>query len=487
MIAIYARYSSDLQNDRSIEDQIEVCRNFIRQKSIEGGIKLFEDRALSGTDTARPSLQRLLQSVEHGLVTIIIAESIDRLSRDLEQIAQIYKLTDYHKIPIMTIHEGTISRIHIGLNGTMSALQLEQIASRTRRGQAGNIRAGKAAGGLPYGYKVKPLNDDGVLESGLRKIDLDEAEVVKYIYRRYLDGATISAIRNELNKENIPSPRGGYWTTVTISGHHGRHNGILQNPIYKGLLIWNRSNFAKHPITGVRHVRFNDLEEWVTKYVKDLQIIPSEEWDCVQDMRAAKRQDYNRIKIHEAYPIILLCGACGGKITRSDPNYLICGSASRHGTCNSRKIKITTLDRDLFAIIRKDPKTIFEHWKSELVQKREYVGAKKKTLMREIGTKQAKLDEAINVIWDDLSAATAFQDKIAKEEKILRSLREELKSLPDLQRPNELDYKNFLKIIRKDENIHDILHSFTITHAGGKLVINDIQPDWQKLKINSGC
>ena len=95
------------------------------------------------------------------------------------------------------------------MNVTMSALQLDQQAERSRRGQAGNIRAGKAAGSLPYGYKIRYLNDNGVFEVGLRDINPDEATVVERIYAEFIAGKSYLDIAKDLNIDRIPSPRGG--------------------------------------------------------------------------------------------------------------------------------------------------------------------------------------------------------------------------------------------------------------------------------------
>ena len=88
---IYARYSSDLQNDASIEDQVRLCEERLRA----GGhtlVQVYQDRDISGGSIHnREGIQRLLDAVKLGGVDLVIAEALDRVSRDQEDIAAIYK------------------------------------------------------------------------------------------------------------------------------------------------------------------------------------------------------------------------------------------------------------------------------------------------------------------------------------------------------------------------------------------------------------
>jgi len=73
-----------------------------------------------------------------------------------------------------------------------------------------------------------------------------------------------------LNKKGVPGPRGGAWNASTIDGSRKRLNGILQNELYAGRIIWNRQRFIKDPETGKRISRENPREQWMTAEAKDL-------------------------------------------------------------------------------------------------------------------------------------------------------------------------------------------------------------------------
>src|SRR6266849_3999586 len=129
--AVYARYSSDMQRDASIEDQIRLCRQRI---GAEGWtyLDVYADRASSGSSTVRPAYQRLLGDARSGLFDVVLAEALDRLSRDQEDIAGLFKRLRFAGIRLFTVAEGEITELHVGLKGTMNALFLKDLAQKVR-------------------------------------------------------------------------------------------------------------------------------------------------------------------------------------------------------------------------------------------------------------------------------------------------------------------------------------------------------------------
>jgi site-specific DNA recombinase len=83
---IYCRYSTDLQRDQSIEDQIRLCKERIKR---EGWclVSTYTDRALSGASQLRPGYQKLQDDARIGEFDVVVAEALDRLSRDQEHVA----------------------------------------------------------------------------------------------------------------------------------------------------------------------------------------------------------------------------------------------------------------------------------------------------------------------------------------------------------------------------------------------------------------
>lgn len=164
--AIYARFSSENQREASIDDQIRVCTAYLARdgKSV---VETYADYAVSGATTLRPGYQALLRDARARRFDVVIAESLDRFSRDQEHIAAFYKHMTFAGVSIVTLAEGTITELHVGLKGTMSALYLKDLAQKTHRGLEGRVRAGRSAGGLCYGYRViRQFQADGPTQSG---------------------------------------------------------------------------------------------------------------------------------------------------------------------------------------------------------------------------------------------------------------------------------------------------------------------------------
>mgnify|MGYP006426938195 CR=1 FL=1 len=337
-VAIYARYSSDLQSEASIDDQVRLCRERAERDGMTVS-DVFTDYAISGGNLSnRPGMLSLLDAAKQGTFDVVIAEALDRISRDQEDTAAIFKRLSHANVRIVTLSEGEITELHVGLKGTMNALFLKDLAIKTRRGQRGRVEAGKIPGGNSYGYKiVRRLLDDGSVSTGEREIDPDQAAVVKRIFQEYADGMAPRRIAGRLNAEGVPSPRGGQWNASTINGSRQRRNGILNNELYLGRITYNRQRFVKDPDTGKRISRLNPEHEWVVKDVPHLRIIDEDSWNAVQTIKARytshagnKRQTKKRLLSG-----LIKCGVCGGGMTIAKRDRYYCSARREKGTCNS--------------------------------------------------------------------------------------------------------------------------------------------------------
>jgi len=237
--AIYARFSTDMQSAASIEDQIRICRERIERDGHKI-VQVYSDRAVSGASRV-PGIRSLLADSTKGKFDLVYAEALDRMSRDQEDVAGVYKRLKYADVRIITLAEGEISELHIGLKGTMNAVFLSDLADKTRRGLRGRVEAGRSGGGLTYGYDVmRTPRPDGTMEAGDRRINDTEANVVRRIFREYAAGQSPRAVALGLNRDCIPGPRGRGWGASTINGNAARGTGILNNRIYIGKLVWNK-------------------------------------------------------------------------------------------------------------------------------------------------------------------------------------------------------------------------------------------------------
>src|SRR3546814_766847 len=113
--ALYARYSSDQQSSASIADQQRICRERAAREGwqIEGA---YEDAAISGASMIlRPGIQRLLADAQAGKFDIVLAEALDRVSRDQADVATLFKHLQFARVPLVTLAEGEIKigRAHV--------------------------------------------------------------------------------------------------------------------------------------------------------------------------------------------------------------------------------------------------------------------------------------------------------------------------------------------------------------------------------------
>lgn len=183
---------------------------------------------------------------------------------------------------IVTLSEGEISELHVGLKGTMNQLFLKDLAAKTHRGLRERVEAGRSGGGNSYGDDVvRRLGDDGMPVTGERAINEDEAALIRRIYAKFSDGLSPKAIAKKLNREDIPGPGGKTWHDTAIRGHRTRGTGLLNNELYIERLVWNRQRYIKDPETGRRVSRLNAPDKWIITEVSEMRIVDDALWDRV--------------------------------------------------------------------------------------------------------------------------------------------------------------------------------------------------------------
>lgn len=331
-VALYARFSDeDLQDARSAADQLAMLRQTVAARGWTE-VAVFTDLGISGaTLSTRPGMQQLLQAAQDGRFDLVMAEALDRIARDQESSAHVFKRLAYRGVALETLSQGRITKMHLGLFGLMDDLFLDELGKKTRRGLIGRVRAGYSGGGRCYGYKVAG--------KGVFEIDPAEAAVVTRIFEDYASGRSGKWIARALNAEAIPGPRGGTWSPNTIIGDRKAKDGILHQELYIGVRVFNRRRFRKHPDTGARSSVLNPPEQWVREDVPDLRILPDDLWARAQ---AAIRQYGGTDKVHTVRPKrvlsgLLKCRMCGGNMTLHGGRYT-CANARDRGTCDNRKI-----------------------------------------------------------------------------------------------------------------------------------------------------
>lgn len=428
-VALYARYSSDAQRDASIEDQLRICH--LRAER-EGWVVTvtFTDHALSGASVLRPGYQALLARMRSGGIDVVLSESLDRLSRDQEHIAAFYKQANFAGVRIVTLAEGEISELHIGLKGTMGALYLKDLADKTRRGEEGRILKGRSVGTVPYGYRmVRRLDANGEPERGLREIEPREAAIVERIFRGYAAGASPLSIARTLNGASVPGPAGGLWYQASIRGRPTRNDGVLRNALYIGKLVWNRRRNSVDPLTGQPVRRLNPATAVITVDVPHLRIIDQALWDAVQVRLAteaindpttrparpggnSKEGFWSHRRPRHLLTGKVMCGVCQRRVVAYGQDYLACQGGISGKCRNRRSVRRAKLEGIVLASLRHElmaPDAVvgfIEAFNEEWQRQARIAGANKDMAGRELASVERKLGNIVNAIAEGLRNPT---------------------------------------------------------------------------------
>src|ERR1700678_1899754 len=219
--AIYTRVSTDHgldQDFNSLDAQYDASQSYIRSQAHAGWTLLrakYDDGGFSGGNTNRPALQRLLEDVRAGKIDVIVVYKVDRLTRSLADFAKLVELFDKQNVSFVSVTQQfntTTSMGRLTLNVLLSFAQFERevTSERIRDKISASKRKGLWVGGnLPLGYEMK----DGKIA-----IVEDEAELVRSIFRRYLELGSVNDLLRDLRERNIRTKTKHLSTGTTRGG-----------------------------------------------------------------------------------------------------------------------------------------------------------------------------------------------------------------------------------------------------------------------------
>jgi site-specific DNA recombinase len=438
--AIYARFSNDeLQRQRSIGDQIALCSDLAKRQPIEI-VATFCDRGKSSaTLFDRDGLFEMMAAAKARSFDVLIVESLDRLSRDPEDLSGLFKRLTFFEVEILTANEGVATPIHVGLRGMVGAMFLKDLGDKVRRGHSGRVREGKFPGATPYGYR-RVLG-----KPGEREIDSEQAAVVRRIFLEYIDGRSPRTIAAGLTADGIPSPKGGRWNFEGLISGNARGSGkggLIGNPIYRGELVWNTTRRVLNPETGRKVKRAVPPEDFIRAPVPHLAIVDLKLWEAAQAVRDARSTAVNRERgIVRVLPRkehllagLLRCDVCGGhmrlstgknrRITRQRPAAqwaprVACASARAYGTCShSKSYDLQKLEAGVLKGIRErlaDPERIkaaARDFHAEWAEQERKSRSKGATVRKRLNRVQAQIDRLVVAIRDGDAPVTELTAQI---------------------------------------------------------------------------
>jgi site-specific DNA recombinase len=389
-VAIYARFSSTVQREASISDQ---CRRAEARAAQEGWavVARYSDEALSGSRADRPGYQAMLAAASAREFEILLVEDLSRLSRDQVESERAIRRLEFHGLRIVGCADGYDSqskarKVHRGIKGLMNEIYLDDLADKTRRGLEGQALKGLHTGGKAYGYRLVHVTDPARRDAhgqpavlgSRREIDPEQAEWVRWIFARYADGWSARAIADELNKCQVTSPgaawnrrtpRRARWLSTAIAGPTDG-SGILNNPAYRGQLVWNRTTWVRDPDTGKRRPVARPQSEWVVVAAPELRIVSDALWEAVKRRQRAQsdtvgelvKAGLSRDRARRRgrgpkflFSGLLTCGCCGSRYVVVNAVAYGCASHANggaHACANRLRVRRDVVESRLLAGIR---------------------------------------------------------------------------------------------------------------------------------------
>lgn len=357
--ASYARFSTDKQRPTSIADQHRGAGEFCARQGWPAPLE-YADLATSAALplASRPGAAALLADAVAGRFDVLLVESLDRLSRDLVEQERITRRLEFMGIRLIGRADGydssmgmrKISRI---ARGMVNELYIDDLRHKTHRGLAGQLERGFIASGKVFGYRIERQARGSVYV-----VDDAEAAIVRRIFADFGAGASVQSIAHALNAEGLRGPRGGTWCASALFGSPAKGSGVLNNRLYVGEMIWNRSQWIKDPDSGRRQRRERPREEWTVIERPELRIVDDAAWQAVRTRFQTRQRDGGIAgkgkRPTSLFGGLLRCSICGGAMVVTDGRVYGCAARKDRGpsVCAGVTVKREIVDRRMLGAVR---------------------------------------------------------------------------------------------------------------------------------------
>lgn len=328
---LYCRYSSHNQRDVSIDQQIRECTSYAGHLGIEV-VKVYADRALSGTSDRRPEFQLMIAEAEKLDYDYVIVYSLDRFARDRYDSA-VYKrqLRNCGK-KVLSVTE----QINDDPTGVLMESLLEGLAEyyskelgrKIRRGMDDNAAKCMVTGSLPFGY-VKGAD-------GRYRLEPQEAAVVREIYSRVLAGEKHRSVMADLNARGIPTKHGAMWSDSSF-------NTILHNERYTGVYIYGETRIEGGVPQIIDPAQFQAMQEHLGKKKN-----PRHKAEGIPQRR--RRENGTYLLTGKLFcgkcksPMVGISGKSGGAVPYY---YYVCKRHRQEKTCDMGSVRRDEIERDI--------------------------------------------------------------------------------------------------------------------------------------------
>ena len=365
-VAIYARKSKLVIQSDSIENQIQLCKDYCIRHFDTSNIFTYSDNGFSGKNTERPGFQKMLEEIEINKIDYIVTYKLDRLCRSVRDFIDLVELFDNIDVKFTSVKENfdldnNTGKMMALIYSMFSQIERESISERIRDNMYQSARTGRWLGGpAPLGYKFyKTLENN----KSITYLTLDDqtSYIIEDLYTKFLQFKSLTKVRNYAYRTGIAGPKGNPLDLTTIGN-------ILRNPVYvksspyvveflknsnldvfgepdgiHGILTYGKKNILSiKPVASIsKHPGLIDSENWLK--VQSLLIQNSEKFP---------RQGSGKKALLSG---LLKCKICGSnmrisykknKNTGIEHSYYICGKKKQIGTiaCNCSNLNSNFID-----------------------------------------------------------------------------------------------------------------------------------------------
>jgi site-specific DNA recombinase len=321
--AFYGRLSTDDRQDVTLArpSQLKACDD--KAQALGGAITAeFFDQE-SGGHAHRPELLALIAEARDAKTRRfdrVIVYSTSRLSRDRVDAALFERDLRRLDAPVSYV-DGGGSRLEVAIKQAIDEHERSRLKVETRRGQAQNIRNGYRCGGrAPYGYRLQrephPVAVRAAKGETKSRLVPESAEIgtVERIYNWWVqDNLGTLAIADRLNERGVPSPvHTNTKRNVRCKWAKSTIRAILQNPVYTGRLVWDRTDHSLKRERGGGGARLRSRDEWVLSEVEHPALVSQDLWDAAQARFSASPQRRGGRKGQKRYLLSGLCKCASG-------------------------------------------------------------------------------------------------------------------------------------------------------------------------------
>lgn len=335
LAAIYARKSTEqagvADEQKSVTRQIDHARQYAGGKGwTVDESAVFVDDGISGAEFAnRPGFLRLMNALKpRAPFQVLVMSEESRLGREaietayaLKQLVQAGVRVFFYLEDRERTLDSPTDKIMLSLTTFADELEREKGRQRTYDAMLRKAKAGHVTGGSVFGYSnIEVLGADGKRSHVERRIDDQQAAVVRRIFQLCAAGYGYPRIARTLNDDGALAPRSQRGRPAGWAPSSVRE--VLFRPLYRGDVVWNRTR--KRDRWGQHHTSDRAVGEWITHRQPELQIVSPDDWQAAHDRLAIVREKYLTATGGRVYgrpcdvdskyllPGFARCACCGG-------------------------------------------------------------------------------------------------------------------------------------------------------------------------------